>query len=189
MKQNIIYNIIPGTATPEGEEEDPEEVEPILTVTNISGPTAWDRDRLSDPFKIYKSKIVKVSFSDHSETGKKFKEALALYNPEAQTYTILPNSETWNYATVTTSANGETKKIGDGINSNASNVIKFGAGLTGIYRIVPMYQVEGSSEWKPMKESDRYYIEVNMTSTTCTPTYHPNIDLTVTNWSFAGDLK
>ena len=189
MKQNIIYNIIPGTATPEGEEEDPEEVEPILTVTNISGPTAWDRDRLSDPFKIYKSKIVKVSFSDHSETGKKFKEALALYDPEADTYTILPNSETWNYATVTTSANGETKKIGDGIASNASNVIKFGAGLTGIYRIVPMYQVEGSSEWKPMKESDRYYIEVNMTSTTCTPTYHPNIDLTVTNWSFTGDLK
>ena len=33
--------------------------------------------------------------------------------------------------------------------------MKFGAGLTGTYRIVPMYQLEGSSEWKPMKESDR----------------------------------
>ena len=28
--------------------------EPVLTVTNISGPSAWDRDRKSDPFKIYK---------------------------------------------------------------------------------------------------------------------------------------
>ena len=190
MKQNIIYNIIPGTATPEGGSEEPgDEVEPELTVTQISGPSAWDRDRLSDPFKIYKSKIVKVSYSDHSGTGKKFKEALALYDPEAGTYTVLSNSETNIYMAVTTSANGHTEQFGSGVTSTASNVIKFGAGLSGSYRIVPMYQVEGSTEWKPMKESDRIYLEVNMTTYGCTPTAHPHIDLTVTDWSFTGDLK
>ena len=189
MKQNIIYNIIPGTATPDGGSGEEEEAEPELTVTQISGPSAWDRDRLSDPFKIYKSKIVKVSYSDHSGTGKKFKEALALYDPEAGTYTVLSNSETNIYMAVTTSANGHTEQFGSGVTSTASNVIKFGAGLTGNYRIVPMYQVEGSTEWKPMKESDRIYLEVNMTTYGCTPTAHPHIDLTVTDWSFTGDLK
>jgi hypothetical protein len=189
MKQNIIYNIIPGTATPEGGSGEEEEAEPELTVTQISGPSAWDRDRLSDPFKIYKSKIVKVSYSDHSGTGKKFKEALALYDPEADTYTVLSNSESNLYMTVTTSANGQTTKFGENLESNVSTVIKFGAGLTGNYRIVPMYQVEGSSEWKPMKESDRIYLEVDMSNYGCTSTAHPHIDLTVTDWSFTGDLK
>ena len=189
MKQNIIYNIIPGTAKPEGGSSEGEEAEPVLTATQISGPTGWDRDRLSDPFKIYKSKIVKVSYSDHSGTGKKFKEALALYNPSDKSYTILPNSETNIYMTVETSALGHTEYFGSGISSTASNTIKFGAGLTGTYRIVPMYQVEGSSEWKPMKESDRFYLEVNMSNTYCTATAHPKTDLTVTNWSCTGDLK
>ena len=189
MKQNIIYNIIPGTATPEGSGEEGDEVEPELTVTQISGPTGWDRDRLSDPFKIYKSKIVKVSYSDHSGTGKKFKEALALYNPSDKSYTILPNSETNIYMTEETSTLGHTEYFGSGIASNASEVIKFGAGLTGTYHLVGMYQVEGSNEWKPMKESDRFYLEVNMSNTYCTATAHPNTDLTVTNWSCTGDLK
>ena len=187
MKQNVIYNIIPGGSTEGGDEE--EEEEPVLTATNISGPSRWDRDRLSDGFNIYKSKIVKVSYSDHSGTGKKFKEALALYNPEDGTYSILANSESNIYMTVTTSAIGETTSFGSGIQSNASNVITFGAGLTGIYRIVGMYQVEGSDEWKPMKESDRFYLEVNMTSTYATAVAHPNTNLTVTDWQFTGGEK
>lgn len=190
MKQNIIYNIIPGTATPEGGSQPGEETEePILTLTNINGPTAWDRDRLSDPFKIYKSKIVKASYSDHAGSGKKFKAALALYDPQTSAYTLLPNSEDNNYMTVTTSALGQTNNFGSGITSNASNVITFGAGLTGTYRIVPMYQLEGSSEWKPMKEHDRYYIEVDISNTYCTATYHPHVDLAVADWSFTGSLK
>ncbi len=186
MKQNIIYNIIPGTADDSGEEEEPE---PVLTATNISAPSAWERDSKSQPFKIYKSKIVKVSYSDHSGTGKKFKEALALYDPSNDTYSILANSESYIYSVVTTSALGQTTSFGSGIDLNASNVIKFGAGLTGTYRIVPMYQVEGSSEWKPMKESDRYYIEVNMTTYDCTPTVHPAINLATTDWSFTGEKE
>ena len=188
MKQNIIYNIIPGTAPTPGS-GDEEEAEPVLTATNVSGPSGWDRDRLSDPFKIYKSKIVKASYSDHDGSGKKFKEALALYDPNNDTYSVLANSESNIYMAVTTSALGQTYQFGSGIASNASNVIKFGAGLTGTYRLVPMYQVEGSSEWKPMKETDRYYLEVNMSNTYCTTTTHPMIDLSVTNWEFVGEKK
>ena len=188
MKQNIIYNIIPGTAPTPGS-GDEEETEPVLTATNVSGPSGWDRDRLSDPFKIYKSKIVKASYSDHDGSGKKFKEALALYDPNNDTYSVLANSESNIYMAVTTSALGQTYQFGSGIASNASNVIKFGAGLTGTYRLVPMYQVEGSSEWKPMKETDRYYLEVNMSNTYCTTTTHPMIDLSVTNWEFVGEKK
>ncbi len=189
MKQNIVYNIIPGTATPDGGSTEPEE-EPMLTVTAISGPSAaWERDGKSYPFKIYKSRIVKVSFSDHSGCGKKFKEALALYDPSAETYTVLANSESYNYSTVTTSALGQTTQFGYDINSNASNVIKFGAGLTGTYRLVPMYQLEGSSEWKPMKESDRYYLEVNMTNYEATGTAHPMVSLSATDFDFTGNLK
>lgn len=137
MKQNIIYNIIPGGSTEPVEEEGP-----MLTVTAISGPDSpWARDKSSEPFKIFKSRIVKVSFSDHSGSGIKFKEALALYDSLADTYTLLANSQSYNYSTVTTSALGQTTKFGDGIQSNASNVIKFGAGLTGKYRLVPFVPI------------------------------------------------
>lgn len=182
MKQNIVYNLIPGTATPDTEVD----AEPVLTATAISGPSGWDRDKLSDGFKIYKSKIVKVSYSDHSGTGKRFKTALGLYDPSTDTYTVLDNSQSVGYFTVTTSALGETTSYGSGIQANASNVIKFGAGLTGTYRLLGMYQVEGSSEWLPMKESDRYYLEVTMASTSCTASAHPTINLQVTNMEFTG---
>ena len=185
MKQNIIYNIIPGGSTEPVEEEGP-----MLTVTAISGPDSpWARDKSSEPFKIFKSRIVKVSFSDHSGSGKKFKEALALYDSLADTYTLLANSQSYNYSTVTTSALGQTTEYGRNIASNASNVIKFGAGLTGKYRLVPMYQLEGTSEWKPMKESDRYYLELDMADDEATHTAHPAVDLSATDFDFTGNLK
>ncbi len=183
MKQNIVYNVIPGGATPGGDDD---EEEPALTATAISGPSGWDRDNVSAPFKIYKSKIVKISFSDHSGTGKRFKAALALYNPIDSSFNVLANSEDVGYFTVTTSALGETRSIGSGIASNASNVIKFGAGLTGTYRLVGAYQVEGTSEWKLMKETDRHYLEVNMTNYSATASAHPVINLQTTNWEFTG---
>ena len=189
MKQNIVYNIIPNTATPDGGSTQPGDDEnPVLTVTAISGPSSWDREKKSDPFKIYKSKIVKVSYSDHSGTNKKFKEALALCDQDGH-YTLLANSATSYYSTVTTSALGQTTKFGDNIASNDQNVIKFGAGLTGTYRLVPMYQVEGSNTWEPMKESDRYYLEVNMDNYGATATAHPIVNLNATNFDFTGDLK
>ena len=182
MKQNIVYNIQPGGTTP----GDDDELEPALTCTAISGPSGWDRDGLSYPFKIYKSKIVKVSYSDHENSGKKFKTALAMLDPNTGSFTICENSEGTGYFTVTTSALGETRQFGSGIQSNASNVIKFGANMTGTYHLVGVYQLEGTSEWKLMKESDRYYMEVNMTNYSATADYHPTINLAVTNWEFTG---
>ena len=188
MKQNIIYNIIPGTAQGGGE-DDPEVEEPALTVTNIDATSfSWDRDKKSDGFKIYKSKIVKISFSDHSDTRKKFKNGLSLYDPSTDTYTMIPDTESFGYAVVTTSAVGETRKIGDGKDSRNTTMV-FGAGLTGTYRIVPMYQVEGSTEWKPMKESDRFYLEMNLTDYTASAIKHPEVKLSVTDWAFEGSLK
>ena len=184
MKQNIVYNITPGGTPPHEDEE-----EPALTCTAVSGPVGWDRDRVSDPFKIYKSKIVKVSYSDHSGSGKKFKVALGLFNPADGTFEVLDKSQQNGYYTVTTSALGTTTKFGDGIASTASDVIKFGAGLTGNYHLVGVYQVEGSSEWNLMKESDRHYLEVSMTNTYCTGTGHPIINLQATNWEFTGGEK
>ena len=186
MKQNIVYNVIPGGANPSGggDEEDP-----VLTCTAVSGPSAWDRDGLSYPFKIYKSKIVKVSYSDHANSGKKFKTALALYDPNTDSFTICENSEGNGYFTVTTSALGETRQFGSGIQSNASNVIKFGAGMTGTYHLVGAYQLQGTSEWKLMKESDRHYLEVVMTNYSATASTHPVINLQTTNWEFTGGEK
>ncbi len=183
MKQNIVYNVIPGGATPGGDDE---EEDPVLTCTAISGPSGWDRDGLSYPFRIYKSKIVKVSYSDHANSGKKFKTALALYDPSTDSFTICENSESNGYFTVTTSALGETTSFGSGIQSNASNVIKFGAGMTGTYRLVGAYQLQGTSEWKMMKESDRYYLEVVLTNYSATASEHPVINLQTTNWEFTG---
>ena len=182
MKQNIVYNITPGGDAP-GEDE---QEEPALTVTATSGPSGWDRDKASDPFKIYKSKIVKVSYSDHSGSGKKFKSALALLNPADGSFTVLDNSADNTYFTVTTSALGQTHQFGSGVASNSSNVIKFGAGLTGTYHLVGVYQLQGSSEWKLMKETDRYYLEVNMSNYSATASAHPVINLQATGWEFTG---
>ena len=181
MKQNIVYNITPGGTPPHEDEE-----EPALTATATSGPSGWDRDSQSQPFKIYKSKIVKVSYSDHSGSGKKFKTALALQNPADGSFTVLPNSADNIYMQVTTSALGQTHSFGSGVLSNSSEVIPFGAGLTGTYRLIGVYQVEGTTDWKAMKETDRYYIEVNMSGTYCTASAHPTINLQATGWEFTG---
>ncbi len=183
MKQNIVYNIVPGGATPSGDDD---EEEPALTVTFTNGPSGWERDAASLPFKIYKSKIVKVGYSDHSGSGKKFKTALALLNPADGTFSVLPNSEDNVYMQVTTSALGQTHSFGSGVASNSSLVIPFGAGLTGTYHLVGVYQLEGTTDWKVMKEADRHYLEVNMSNTDCQASAHPVINLQATNWEFTG---
>ena len=195
MKQNIIYNIIPGTATPpeQGQDEEPEE-EPSLTVTAINGPTgyyAFERSSVSKPFIIYDSKRVKVSYSDRNKSGKKFKEALALFNPADGSFEKLNDSEDLIYSEVTTSAMGSTTDFGMGMKSNSTGNygIQFGKGLTGTYYIVPIYQLQGSSEWKLMNRADRYYIEVNMGAQYGAATNHPIVDLEVVGWEFTGGEK
>ena len=197
MKQNIIYNIIPGTATPEGGSSEGEEVEPMLTVTAISGDTYEFKDRTnsSKPFYIQDSRKVKVSYSDHSgQPGKyKYKIALALLNPADGTFEVMNNSESNTYLTVTTAALGETTTFGKGLKpsyGDNSQLIPFGAGKVGDYRIVPVFQAENTSEWKLMEKADRYYVEITLNDqTTSVPVYHPQFKLQTTNFVFDGASK
>jgi hypothetical protein len=83
MKQNIIYNIKPGTATPEGGSSEGEDA---LTVTNINviGVSTeypyWERDNTSVGFSVYKRKTFSINYSDHVESQKKYDIGLALYD-------------------------------------------------------------------------------------------------------------
>ena len=195
MKQNIIYNILPGTAQSGGEDDPEEEEEPMLTVTAISG-TSYafiGRDKKSDPFKIGDTRRVKVSFSDHSDTGQKYEVALALLNPADDTFEVMGKS-THNAGLVTTAALGDTHEFGLGLKATGSAYndprITFGAGKTGDFRIIPIFRVIGTEEWKPMDKSDRYYVEVTLyTTTTSQPIYHPEKDLDVSFVSFTGEDK
>ena len=54
---------------------------------------------------------------------------------------------------------------------------------------MPVCQVQGTSEWIPMLESDRNYIEMNVSGNTATLVDHPLNDLTSTNFEFTGDHR
>lgn len=80
MKQNIITGIVPGTGS--GTTTDKEAK---LTATNLyfnygSTSMTMNRDSKSAAFKLYKSKYIVTSYSDHSGSGKKYKAGLALYD-------------------------------------------------------------------------------------------------------------
>ena len=194
MKQNIIYNILPGTAQSGGEDDPEEEEEPMLTVTAISGTNSAygfiERDKKSDPFKIGDTRRVKVSFSDHSGTDQKYEVALALLNPVDDTFEVMGKSA-YNAGQVTTAALGDTHDFGAGLKpGNPDNRITFGAGKTGDFRIVPIFRVIGTEEWKLMDKTDRYYVEVTLyTTTTSQPIYHPEKNLDVSFVSFTGEDK
>ena len=195
MKQNIVYNIIPGTAQG-GEEEGPVEVDPFLTVTAISGTTSAsgfkERSGVNKPFRIEDSRRVKVSYSDHSNSGQKFEIALALLDPSDDSFEVMKNSP-FNAGVVTTSALGDTRDFGAGLkatNYGTDSRIQFGEGKTGDYRIIPVFRVQGTEEWKPMHKTDRFYVEVTLyTETTSQPVYHPEKKLEVTSIEFIGEDK
>ena len=201
MKQSICYNIIPGQGSGQagqGSGGEIEEEEPALTVTSISGPQSsngyapWERGSKSEPFKIYNRKIVKVGCSDHSGSGAKFKEGLAIYDPDKDSYTMIPGTESYSWATVTTSHLGQTIQFGSGVDSRYTTM-KFCAGETGIRHMVPMYKYKKDdgteSDWKPMLKADQIYIELNIDNLYCSPTYHPKFNLTVKDWQFTGGEK
>ncbi len=186
MKQNIIYNIKPGTATPEGGSSEGEDA---LTVTNINviGVSTeypyWERDNTSVGFSVYKRKTFSINYSDHVESQKKYDIGLALY--DGTTYTMLLNRGS--YFTALASAVGSFWTFEE--STESKNAKKILAGVTGSYRIVPMYQLEGTSEWKPMLESDRYYLDADIKSTTMSFTTHPINNLKATKFEFDGKKK
>jgi hypothetical protein len=191
MKQNIVYNIIPNTATPDGGSTQPGDEEvAMLSVTGlkVTGTTTsypyWERDNVSQGFSIYKNKTFQLNYADHVGCQKRFDVGLALY--DGKDYTLFINRG--NYATALTSALGSYEEFGKNI-SDSRNAVKFAAGITGHYKIVPMYLLEGTTEWKPMKESDRFYLDTEIDNTTMSFVVHPIINLSATNFDFTGNLK
>ncbi len=190
MKQNIIIGIKPGDPTSTGDPEPP--VEDALTATGIGlystgldQKYTMDRDGLNYGFGIHKRQFFKLSNADHTGTQKRYDVGLALYDMDGNFVQMIINRGV--YSTSLTSALGSTDNLGGSI--EARNAVRFGAGMTGNYKIVPMYQLQGTSEWKPMLESDRYYMDINMTAYSATLTPHPVLDLEIQGMEFEGGEK
>ena len=184
MKQNVIIGIQPGDPNDPGTEP---EVVHALTATGIttgfSG--ALERENQTEGFSIYKRKTFKINFADHVGTQKKYDVGVALYDTDMNFVQMVINRGT--YAVALTSALGSYENLGGNI--DARYAVKFAAGLIGNYRMVPVYQLQGTTEWKPMLETDRYYLDVVITATTATFTEHPMLDLVATNYECVGGEK
>ena len=190
MKQNVIIGIKPGdpagSGTPEPQTED------ALTVTGLgiysngyTEKTTLERDGKNYGFSIYKRQYFKLSNADHVGTQKRYDVGVALYDMDDNFLSMIINRGI--YSTSLTSAVGTTDNLGGSI--EARDAVKFGAGMTGTYKIVPMYMLEGTSEWKPMLESDRYYLVIEMTNYSATVTSHPIKGLKVDAMEFTGGEK
>ena len=190
MKQNIIIGIQPGD--PSGENNPEPQVEDALTVTAIglySNPydqkSTIERDGKSYGFSIYKNQYFKISYADHVGTQKKYDVGVALFDTEGEFVEMIINRGI--YSTALTSALGSTESLGRSI--DARNAIKFAKGITGTYKVVPMFKLEGTDEWKPMLESDRYYMDCEITNYTATFKSHPILGLEVQGMEFEGGEK
>ena len=186
MRQNAIIGIQPGD--PAGTEPEPQ-VEDILTATGLSlGLSAGylERDNKSKGFSIYKSKTLNLNYADHVGTQKKYDIGMALYDEQMNFVQLVINRGV--YVTALTSALGSDESFGSNIN-DARNAPKFGAGLTGKYYMIPVCQLQGSTEWKPMLETDRFYYEVQIDDYMATFTTHPAVNLEVLGFECEGGEK
>jgi len=174
IDQTAIIGIKPGY-TGQGDEEH------LLTVYNMySYSKSFDRGD-NGAFKLTKRKYIKVTAEDHIDDGTKYKRGIALYDSNGNMVELIASTNYYYSSLSVTDSWPE---------SSSSTTYSFGSGITsGTYKIVPVCQVEGSSEWVPMKESDRYYIAVTFTSSTATFEDHPIDDLTATNFEFTGGEK
>lgn len=185
MKQNVIIGIKPGDGSQQGGGSETEQKEDALTVTNISFVgTSLDRESISDNFTLYKRKYFKINYADHVGTQKRYDVGVALY--DGSEYTMVINRGT--YSTALTSAVGSSEGLGSNI-ADSRYGVKFGEGLSGTYRVVPMYLLEGTSEWKPMLESDRFYLEATVNNYSMTFVTHPINNLSADKFEFEGGEK
>ena len=159
-----------------------EEVDHRLTVFNMYYTGSRTFYRSDDgAFKLTKNRYIKVTAEDHIDDGTKYLRGIALYDNNdnfleliAQTYygtSYLSITDSWpsNQSTVTYPF--------------AQNV------PNGTYKIVPVCCVQGSNEWKPMIEGDRYYIEATINGEAITLVDHPIVNLQSTNFEFTGGEK
>ena len=176
IDQTAIIGIQPGYSG------QPEEVDHRLTVWNMYYTGTRSFERSDDGyFKLNKRRYIKVTAEDHIDDGTKYLRGIALYDANdnfiemiAQTY----------YGTSFIS-------ITDSWPENQSSITyPFGKDLpNGDYKIVPVSSVQGSNDWKPMIESDRYYIQATINGNMITMTDHPIVSLEATNFEFTGGEK
>jgi hypothetical protein len=174
IDQTAIIGITPGYS---GQGQ----VNHVLTVYNMYYSGNRELERGSNGFSLYKRRQVVVTAEDHIDDGTKYARGIALYDSNNNFVEMIASM------TYYSSAISVTDKWPD---SNSSEYYYFGKNISnGTYKIVPVCQVQGTSEWIPMLESDRNYIEMTVSGNTATLVDHPLNDLTSTNFEFTGDHR
>ena len=176
IDQTAIIGIQPGYSG------HPEEVDHRLTVWNMYYTGSRTFDRSDDGyFKLTKRRYIKVTSEDHIDDGTKYLRGIALYDNNDNFIEII--AQTYygsSYISVTDSWP----------DNQSSTTYPFGKNITsGTYKIVPVSSVQGSNVWKPMIESDRYYVEATINGNSITLTDHPIVNLQSTNFEFTGGDK
>ena len=159
-----------------------EEVDHRLTVFNMyyTGTRTFERSD-DGTFKLNKRRYIKVTAEDHIDDGTKYLRGIALFDSNDNFVELI--AQTY-YGTGTLSITDSWP------DNQSSGTYPFGAGITsGTYKIVPVSCVQGSNEWLPMIESDRYYIEATFNGEWVTFADHPVTDLQSMNFGFSGGEK
>lgn len=176
MDQTAIIGITPGYT---GQGDD---VNHVLTVFNMYYSGSRTIYNEGKGFSLYKRRQVVVTAEDHIDDGTKYNHGIALYDSNNNFIELIASYNNYYIASLST-----TDKWPE---SNSSEYYYFGKNLSnGTYKIVPVCQVENTSNWIPMLESDRYYIEMKVSNKTATLTDHPVINLATTDYEFVGDHK
>ena len=176
IDQTAVIGIIPGYS---GE---PEVVDRRLTVWNMYYTGTRTFERSDDGyFKLNKRRYIKVTAEDHIDDGTKYLRGIALCDLDGNMIELI--GQTYygsNYTSVT-----------DSWPDNQSSIsYPFGKGITsGTYKIMPVSSIAGSNEWKPMIESDRYYILATFNGNSVTFEDHPTVSLESLNFEFTGGEK
>lgn len=161
----------------------------VLTVYNMyseGGSSTYGFDRTESGqykgyFSLYKRRYIKVTAEDHIDDGTKYKRGIALYDSNDNFIELIASTSFYSSTLSTTDSWPDTQ---------SSTYYYFGKNITtGTYKIKPVCQEENTSEWIPMLESDRYYIEMTVNGDNARFTDHPLNDLTATNFEFEGDHK
>ena len=182
IDQTAIIGIKPGyTGQPE--------VYHALTVYNMyseGGSSEYGFDRVESGqykgyFSLYKRRYIKVTAEDHIDDGTKYKRGIALYDSNDNFLELI--AETGYYSS--------TLSITDSWpDTQSSTYYYFGKNIgNGTYKIKPVCQVENTSDWIPMLESDRYYVAMIVNGDNARFENHPLNDLTATKFEFEGDHR
>ena len=174
IDQTAIIGIQPGYTGTSGE------IDHVTTVFNMYSSSNKVYERYNGVFRLTKNKQIRVTWEDHIDDGTKYKTGIALYDANGNMVELIASNTYY-------TASGYTDQWPY---SNSSTVYTFGQGITsGTYKILPVSQAQGSNDWKPMLESDRYYIAVTFNGNTATFVDHPLNDLTSTHFEFTGGEK